>query len=195
MSIKLMPSQKQLYENIITKEEKYFRRNNIILFGKQQIGKTELVKYISQKEKNYKYVNFTKKHLENFISNRRLNNIRFNDFQDYLRTVFNNEANKSIKVILDEIDSIIIVIAGKDSYRLLNLYKQFLYMDLSTEFVFVSSIFNDFILSNLVNDFRDRIYVLDFKKVDKEYIIKHFYSNINLFDIENIINLRQLLNR
>lgn len=195
MSIKLMPSQKRLYENIITKEEKYFRRNNIILFGKQQIGKTELVKYISQKGKNYKYVNFTKKHLENFMSGKRLNSIRFNDFQDYLRITFNNEANKNTRVILDEIDSVVIVITGGDSHRLLNLYKQFLYMDLSTEFIFVSSIFNDFILSNLLNDFRDRIYILDFKNADKKHIIKHFFSNIGLFDIENITNLRQLLDR
>ena len=188
-----MPSQKQLYENMVDKKEKYFRRNNIILFGKQQIGKTELAKYISQKGKNYKYVNFTKKCLENFMSGKRLNNIRFNDFQDYLRITFNNEANKNTRVILDEIDSVIIVITGGDSYRLLNLYKQFLYMDLSTEFIFVSSILNDFILSNLINDFRDRIYILDFRKADKKHIIKHFYSNIGLFDIESITNLRQLL--
>ncbi len=195
MSIKLMPSQKQLYENIVAKEEKYFRRNNIILFGKQQTGKTELVKYISQKEKNYKYINFTKKHLESFVSNTRLNSIRFNDLQDYLRINFSNGANKNTKVILDEIDSIITVIARKDSYKLSNLYKQFLHMDLPTEFIFVSSIFNDFILSDLISNFKDRIYVLGFKEADKKHIIKHFYSNINLFDIEDIVNLRQLLSR
>ncbi len=190
-----MPSQKQLYEDMVDKKEKYFRRNNIILFGKQQIGKTELAKYMSQKGKNYKYVNFTKKHLENFILGERLKNIRFNDFQDYLRITFNSEADKNTRIILDEIDSVIIVITEGDSYRLLNLYKQFLYMDLSTEFIFVSSIFDNFILSNLINDFRGRIYILDFKKADKKHIIKHFYSNIGLFDTENITNLRQLLNR
>ena len=195
MSIKLMPSQSELYREIKTKEKEYFRRNNAILFGKQQIGKTELVKYISKKETNYKYVNFIKEHLENFISNKRLNSIYFNDFQDYLRNVFSKEANENIKVILDEIDPVIMIIARKDDYKLLNLYKQFLYMDLPTEFVFVTSIFNDTILSNLIKDFKNRIYTLNFNKFDKEHIIKHFFSNISLFNIENISNLRQLLNQ
>jgi predicted AAA+ superfamily ATPase len=118
MPIELMPSQKQLYEDMVDKKEKYFRRNNIILFGKQQIGKTELAKYMSQKGKNYKYVNFTKKHLENFILGERLKNIRFNDFQDYLRITFNSEADKNTRIILDEIDSVIIVITEGDSYML-----------------------------------------------------------------------------
>ena len=68
-------------------------------------------------------------------------------------------------------------------------------MDLPTEFVFVTSIFNNTILSNLIKDFKKRIYILNFNKFDKEHIIKHFFSNIGLFDIENISNLRQLLNQ
>lgn len=195
MSVDLMPSQIRIYQTIIAKEDKYFRRNNTILFGGSQIGKTELLKYISYQDKSYKYINFTREHLKDFLSNKRLANVNFNDLQDYLRSVFDNDDSKNRKIILDEIDSIVTVIAGNDDFKLLSLYRQFLDMDLSIEFMFATSVFEDFILSNLNENFKDRIYLLDFNKFDKEHIIKNIFSNIHLFDLETIVNLRQLLNR
>lgn len=192
MSINLMPSQKNLYEKMIRKE-KYLRRKNKILLGNPQIGKTELVRHISERENNYKYINFVKEYLGQFISNRRLGNLMFDDYQKFMRDTFEDENNKGKKIIIDEIDALITILTSNDNNKLLTLYRQLLDMDLPIEFIFVSSIFDENIGQTLNEHYKERVYILKFNKIDKEYIIKHHFNNINLFDLEQITNMRQFI--
>ena len=194
MHIKLMPSQREYLNKILELEDKNYRRENIILFGGSQTGKTELVRYLSKKNKKYTYKNFSKEYLENFVSNKRLQTIEFPDLQQFLRKTFiENEKNNEI-VILDEIDSVISIITENDKQKLLVLYKQFLTMDQSIKYIFITSIFDQRIVEKLIARFNERVLTMPFCKEDKEFIVKTYFNNINLFELEKITNLRQIFN-
>lgn len=195
MHIKLMPSQREYLNKILELEDKNYRRENIILFGGSQTGKTELVRCLSKENKKYIYKNFTKEYLENFVSNKRLQTIEFPDLQQFLRKTFiESEKNNKI-VILDEIDSVISIITENDKQKLLVLYKQFLTMDQSIKYIFITSIFDQNIIEKLIARFNERVLIMPFCKKDKEFIVKTYFNNINLFELEKITNLRQMFNR
>ena len=189
-----MPSQREYLNKILELEDKNYRRENIILFGSSQTGKTELVRYLSKENKKYTYKNFTKEYLENFVSNKRLKTIEFPDLQQFLRKTFiENEKNNEI-VILDEIDSVISIITENDKQKLLVLYKQFLTMDQSIKYIFITSSFDQSIVEKLIARFNERVLIMPFCKEDKEFIVKTYFNNINLFELEKITNLRQMFN-
>ncbi len=195
MHIKLMPSQREYLNKILELEDKNYRRENIILFGGSQTGKTELVRYLSKENKKYTYKNFTKEYLKKFVSNKRLQTIEFPDLQQFLRKTFiESEKNNKI-VILDEIDSVISIITENDKQKLLVLYKQFLTMDQSIKYIFITSIFDQNIIEKLIARFNERVLIMPFCKKDKEFIVKTYFNNINLFELEKITNLRQMFNR
>ena len=189
----LLPSQKKLYDDILMSKT-YLRRNNIIVFGIPQIGKSQLMQYISKKVECYKYVNFVNDYIQRFTSNKILSSLSFNDFQTFLRNEFELAKYSGSRIIIDEIEPIISIITGKCENDLIVFYKQLLDMDLSTDFVFVSSLITDNVIQVLKRQYKGRIYVLEFNKMDKRYIIKNQFNNINLFDLEQITNMRQFRN-
>lgn len=187
----LMPSQKQCMERILEQENIYYRRANIIVVGEPQIGKSYLLKYMSNLDRRYLYVNFTREYLEKFLKGKRLGSVDFHKFQVFLRKTF-SEYNDRI-IILDEIDSVVsILIQGKDE-NLIVLFRQFLAMDQPVKYIFVTSRFSREIIDRLTKEYGNRIITLGFHKDDKKYIIRTCFDNINLFELDKINNLRQML--
>src|SRR5699024_4400856 len=100
MSIQLMPSQKACLDNVLSLEKEEYRRNNIILFGRSQTGKSEMAKYLSLKYENYIYKNFTKEYLDVFLSGKRLGSVMVSDFQLFLRKTFSSFQSQNKIIIL-----------------------------------------------------------------------------------------------
>ncbi|WP_077369754.1 ATP-binding protein [Anaerosalibacter sp. Marseille-P3206] len=194
MHIQLMPSQKEYLNRILELENKNYRRENILLFGASQTGKTELARYLSKENPRYIYKNFTKEYLEGFVSTKRLRTIEFPDLQLFLRKIFiENEKNNEI-VILDEIDSVISVITENDKHKLISLYKQFLTMDQPIKYIFLTSIFDQNMIEKLIAQFSERVLAMPFCREDKEFIVKTYFNNINLFELDKVTSLRQMFN-
>ena len=164
MSVQLMPSQKISLENILRLETEDYRRNNIILFGRPQTGKSELAKYLSKNHENYIYKNFTEEYLGKFLSGKRLGGIMMPDLQFFLRETFLKFQNQNKIIILDEIDSIIPVITKNENHANLILYKQFLTMDQPLKYIFMTSYFEENTVRELVSEFGNRVIVLNFLK-------------------------------
>lgn len=195
MSIQLMPSQKACLDNVLSLEKEEYRRNNIILFGRSQTGKSEMAKYLSLKYENYIYKNFTKEYLDVFLSGKRLGSVMVSDFQLFLRKTFSSFQSQNKIIILDEIDSIIPLITESNSGDNLILYKQLLTMDQPLKYIFITSHSEEDIIKKLINIFGNRIVVLDFLKGDKDFVAENYFNNIKLFDYNEITNLRQMFNK
>jgi len=187
----LMPSQKHCMKKIMEQEDTYYRRSNIIVVGEPQIGKTYLLKNMSNKDRRYLYINFTKEYLETFLKEKRLYNINFHEFQLFLRKSFSGYNDRII--ILDEIDSVISILIQGKIENLIVLFRQFLAMDQSVKYIFVTSLFNRGIVDRASKEYGNRIITLDFNNSDKEYIVKTCFDNVNLFDFSKTSNLRQML--
>lgn len=186
-----MPSQKHCMKKIMEQEDTYYRRSNIIVVGEPQIGKTYLLKNMSNKDRRYLYINFTKEYLETFLKEKRLYNINFHEFQLFLRKSFSGYNDRII--ILDEIDSVISILIQGKIENLIVLFRQFLAMDQSVKYIFVTSLFNRGIVDRASKEYGNRIITLDFNNSDKEYIVKTCFDNVNLFDFSKTSNLRQML--
>ena len=191
MSIQMMPSQQELYDDLLNTQKSVNRRNHRIVLGYPQIGKTEVLIKLS-KSLDCTYCNFAIEYLEEFLMNKRLENIQFYDFSSFIKTKFTLNNDKKI-VVLDEVQEIISILTHNDIEKLRRFCEQFLSLDHSVDFILCMSICNMGFVKDLRERYSDRILQLSFSRNDKIFLKKNLLDNVELFDLDEISNIRQML--
>lgn len=124
----LISEQKNTFNKLckIKNEELFYRKNNFILLGEAGSGKTKLLKSLGLK-KGFKYVNFTKEILREFINDYNIS-VRYLNSNDFFKFIEKKFGFNSSFTLIDSIEPIIISLYNNNERKLLqffnNLFEQ-----------------------------------------------------------------------
>ncbi|MGM0409961.1 MAG: AAA family ATPase [Bacillota bacterium] len=170
----LVKKQKEVESKLkrIAKNDTTYRIKNFLLVGDIGVGKTTLLKNLG-KEKEFSYINFTKQHLNDFF---REQNISFryltsNDFFKYLESKF---IYSDSFLLLDSLEPIFIATYQNGGVNRL--------------VTFMNNFFNQKFRKGLL------LSIPNLKSINlKQIIAKSTFSDENILELKNDINLKQKL--
>lgn len=191
MQIEMTPSQQNAYEELLHKTQQVNRRPKYLLLGGAQTGKSFLLQQLAR-DHGFRYCNFTRDYLAEFVNDRWMEGIAFHHWESFLRQKFTLEDQV---LILDEVDSVLMLISHGDEYRQVQLIKQFLALDHATPYILASAIFNESTMQRVARENPDRVVRLNFLNQDKKHIQEKYFDNIGIFNFNHIVNLRQMLGK
>ncbi len=192
MQIEMTPSQQNAYEELLHKTRQVNRRPKYLLLGGAQTGKSFLLQQLAG-EHGFRYCNFTRDYLAEFMNERWMEGVAFYHLEGFLRQKFSTLEDQVL--ILDEVDSVLMLISHGDEYRQVQLIKQFLALDHAVPYILASAIFNESTMQRVARENPERVVRLYFLNQDKKHIQQKYFDNIGIFNFNHIVNLRQMLGK
>lgn len=188
----MTPSQQNAYKELLHKIQQVNRRPKYLLLGGAQTGKSILLQQMA-KDHGFRYCNFTREYLAEFMNSRWMEGMAFHHWESFLRQKSFTQQGQLL--ILDEVDSTLMVISQGDERRQVQLVKQFLTLDHPTPYILASAIFNEDIMEKVARENPENIVRLYFLNQDKKHIQEKCFDNVGIFNFNHIVNLRQMLIR
>ncbi|HCS73734.1 MAG TPA: hypothetical protein DIW17_07655 [Clostridiales bacterium] len=190
MLSKLMPSQQLAYDELLDKLKQAGRRKKILLLGRPQTGKSYLLQELARKN-GFRYVNFTREILGDWLSERWLDSLSFQLFEAILRERV-ERSSRGQTILLDEVDSAVMLLTAGDRTLRQIFARQFFALDHSTPYILSTSVYSEPEMDQLMVGQAQRTVALRFTQADKMFVKERFFNNVGLFKMAEISNLRQM---
>ena len=102
------------------------------------------------------------------------------------------DLNALIAVLLDEVDSAVMLLTAGDRTLRQIFARQFFALDHSTPYILSTSVYSEPEMDQLMVGQAQRTVALRFTQADKMFVKERFFNNVGLFKMAEISNLRQM---